>query len=108
MTEIMTLPHAGLYSLHCYACQVQVDRAGPMSEKRLARWRRYEEMVEYIESLPAGAEVWRPVLAREIFDGGPSNWTVSGLVVRDMALHGLLVPVRHRLGGNVRYYRKAM
>lgn len=103
-----TLLHAGPYSLQCYACQVQVGRPGAMAEKRLARWRRYEEMVEHIESLPRGAEVWRPVLAREVFGGGPTNWTVSGQVVHDMALHGLLQPVRHRVGGNVRYYRKVM
>lgn len=100
--------HAGPYSLQCYACQVQVDRPGSQAQKRLARWQRYEEMVEYIETLPRGAEVWRPVLARDIFGGGVANWTISGQVVHDMALHGLLHPVRHRVGGNVRYYRKVM
>jgi hypothetical protein len=102
----MRLRHAGPYSLQCYACQVRVDRQGSMSEKRLARWERYEQMVEYIETLPRGAEVWRPILARKVFGGGPTNWTVAGQVVRDMAAHGLLQPVTHREGGNTRYYRK--
>ena len=58
----MRLRHAGPYSLQCYACQVRVDRQGSMTEKRLARWERYEQMVEYIETLPRGAEIWRPIL----------------------------------------------
>ena len=87
----MRLRHAGPYSLQCYACQVRVDRQGAMSDKRL----------------PRGAEIWRPVLARKVFGGGPTNWTVAGQVVRDMAAHGLLQPVTHREGGNTRYYRKA-
>lgn len=96
----------GSYQPHCYACTIDISGRGQKRTKQLYRWMLYEEMVEWIETLPVGAIIYHSTMAREVFNGGPDNWHVSYLVLRDMMFHGILRGVRR--GPNVRWYEKVM
>lgn len=95
----------------CYACAVDISGRGQKLAKMQFRWDLYEQMVEFLETLPAGSVINIPWLAREAYDwdaGMPDRYAVARLVVRDMYHHKILRPVRVRLGGNVYQYRKAL
>lgn len=91
----------------CYACTIDISGRGQKRELLVARWELYEDIVEYIESLPLGAILRRAELV-DRFGRGPTVWNVSYLVLRDMRFHGILHPRKIRWGGNVMSYRKAV
>lgn len=102
------LVHANEQGYKCYACNIGIEKNFQNSYKRLTRFIRYEQMVEFIETLPVGAELSRVWLARVAFDGGPDNNNIAYLVVRDMAMHGILEPLNVRQNGKVHSYRKVL
>jgi hypothetical protein len=91
----------------CYACTIDISGRGQKRAKMIARWCRYEDMVEYVESLPRGTQVTRRVLV-DHFGRSPDHWNIAYLVIRDMWMHRILRAQVVREGGNIFRYTKVL
>lgn len=73
----------------CYSCTIDINNAHRSYEKMMSAFYAYERVVEYIETLPKGAEFSRVSVWTYLGRGG-RLYNLSYLALRDMVAHGII------------------